>query len=705
MIGNKLLQIVTEQKINPNEDGDWIVCMCMKPSIDMITTMLAIWKCGAGYLPIDEAFPDTRIHDILDEAQPLMVIIDSESENSSTFSEVPVYRFGDLVETSEDLSALNLPDGKTLTKGEKNMAMFMYTSGSTGAPKCVRIQHMTAQHRLEWQWFEYPFEDSEICVFKSPFIFIDHFGEIWNPLLSGKTVVIVPNEATRNPEKLVPILEKYKIQRLIAVPSLIQSILAYLTMVFETRDNLKLPQLKLWINSGEELRMSLANEFFDCFAESPRILATWYGATETMGDVITYKIESREQLMSYDRIPIGKPTHNTRVYILDENKKPLKEGELGEIYISGAVILGDGYINGHDMDTFMRNNLSLILTYWYLCRIGDYGMIKDDLVFFYGRRDKQIKVHGHRVEINEVENIINKLHFLERAVVQVHHRGEADQKVVAFIKLKGGFAFRTIKEIEEDMHAKMPSYMIPQVILINQFRYLQSGKVDAQALMRGYRSQIEGNVDPSTEIQIEISDIPEELQEKATNVFKIIGEAIGSYLHDKVSSESKFEEIGGNSINTILCVNKLREANYGISISDFINASSIGEILDKIEPVSSESKNELEAPDDMDISVEPLTMDRKEECIAIIGTAFLEKGDLDQLLPGLMLDHFVSYLSPMWEYFVVNELSFMVINRSKRIVGVSLNFELGNEPRLMPPKASPLESIIEYLGFVENEIV
>lgn len=355
-MANIIIETVRSQKLKPNQDGDFIVSVCMRPSDNLIFVLLSIWKAGAAYLPIDVKFPKNRIEHILSESKAVMVIYDDSYQNSKFFSSSHAIKFSDLRKESEKMSAINIPDQLTLTEGNPDsMALMLYTSGSTGIPKGVRLRHHTVQHRIEWQKAAFPFTETETyCVFKTAMIFVDHIGEVWTPLFCGKTLVVVPKEVVKDPERFVPILQDYKIERLIAVPTLLRSILIFLTMLENNRNRYILSSLRLWMSSGEPLTVQLAQEFFNYYIDGHHTLANFYGCTEVTADVCVYELKSKRQMSTLDRIPLGSPVHNTNIYLLDDEMNIVDEGDIGELCVTG-VMVSDGYINKRDQHVIVPN--------------------------------------------------------------------------------------------------------------------------------------------------------------------------------------------------------------------------------------------------------------------------------------------------------------------------------------------------------------
>jgi non-ribosomal peptide synthetase component F len=324
----------------------------MKPSDNLVSTLLSIWKSGAAYLPLDVSFPRNRIEEIVKESKPILVIYDEAYETPDFFSSVPSMTFEAIKKDSLEMEKTNLSDEIALSKS--NSAIVLYTSGSTGKPKGVRLSHQKVNHRNQWQMRVYPFTDTEkCCIFKTSLIFVDHIGEIWCPLFSARTLIVVPKKVVKNPEQLVAVLEEYKIERLLGVPTLLRSVLLYLNMLETNQSKQLLSHLKMWISSGEKLPLNLCHEFFDYFGEDGNVLVNFYGCTELTSDAATYDLRSRKQLEKLESIPIGFAVQNSKIYVMNEKMKPVNEGEIGEIFVAG-VIVSDGYIAGR-LGAFMNN--------------------------------------------------------------------------------------------------------------------------------------------------------------------------------------------------------------------------------------------------------------------------------------------------------------------------------------------------------------
>lgn len=193
---------------------DFIIGVCMDHSINMMATILGIWKAGAAYMPIEKNSPIDRLSFTVTEAKPMLVIYDDDYETHALrFGEAPKISFEKLESASQAEPIENIPTERTFTLGESDLAMICYTSGSTGYPRGAKLTHSNFYNRLDWQWETFPYSKTEkYTIFKTPFSFLDSMAEMWAPLLKSIVLVIIPSVAVKNPEVFVSVLEKYKVR-------------------------------------------------------------------------------------------------------------------------------------------------------------------------------------------------------------------------------------------------------------------------------------------------------------------------------------------------------------------------------------------------------------------------------------------------------------------------------------------------------------
>lgn len=525
----------------PNADGDYLIGVCMRPSIELIVTTLSVLKTGAAYVPINAAHRDQVKH-ILDESTPMIVICDDSAIESGLFDDFgTALRYRDLVDASRTLHTDNIPNDRCFECGHADIALVLYTSGSTGMPKGVRIPHSACLNRIFWQFQAFPYAATEtIGVFKTVFSFIDAASEIWGPLLSGRSLLVLPNTVTRDPSALVPLLEEYDLHRLVLVPSLLRSILTYLNLVGRTAERLK--NLRLFVCSGEMLSKQLVDDFFSYFADGTHTLCNFYGSTEVMGDVTYFICDGENQL-----IPIGKPINNTNCYIFAtatdmEMMQLAALDETGELCISGEN-LARGYVNGRDNDRFCSNRFAKDAEHKRLYRTGDFARIgADNLLYYEGRADNQVKIRGHRVDLSQIEMQLSRIENVRDAVVLAVPIKPDQQKIVASVIVDHDRRL-TAADIEYILRTQLADYMIPEVVVVNDIPLLPNGKVDRQLLLKRYQT-----LDDNKRTSIDYAHVITADLEKARALFETIAATTVHFSNRTICCDSQFYEIGGDSL-------------------------------------------------------------------------------------------------------------------------------------------------------------
>ncbi|XP_059470894.1 beta-alanyl-bioamine nonribosomal peptide synthetase ebony [Neocloeon triangulifer] len=702
-LSSRLARVLLNQlhrlKAEPNADGDFIVGVSLSPGAPLVATLLAVWKMGAAYMPVEPSVPIQRAAHILADSKPLFVV--GETRALTEYANVLLYQ--DLLNLSQEQVANAIPDTECVpcATNKEPLAAVLYTSGSTGAPKGVRLSHRAVLNRLQWQWRVFPFaEDEQSCVFKTALSFVDSVGEMFAPLLQGRALVTVPRCTVGNPEKLAEVLALHQVRRLVLVPSLLRALL----LVARERPKL-LNGLRLWVCSGEELHLELARDFFSAFPSGSH-LANFYGSTEVMGDVTYFLFRDPNDVewvkQSEARVPIGIPVENTIIYLLDKQFRPVLAGEQGEVFVAGLNV-ANGYVNNRDPTKFVPNPFATDhAVYSTLYHTGDFGRIVKGNLVYEGRADSQIKVRGHRVDLSEIQKAVQAVPGLDKVIVLCYQPGRPEQAVLAFVTMAAGSCMST-QQIEASLQRSLASYMMPQIIILENFPLLVNGKIDRQLLLRNYEQKQEEN--GSINVLLDLSSCPEHHKEAAQALLETVKSVLGGSLKTNVLTlDANFYQMGGNSLNSVFTVTKLRDQGFNIGISDFIAAANLGEVVEKMGPrkvaLDVEMDKENRFPQ---YTAHMLTPEHKDSVFRMIVESFYQKADIEKWLrPQLQRSDYEMLIQAIWKPVVEKNLSFLVKDKDGRDVGAALNFDVYDEPDV--DIDSRLMIVFEFLESVEVQV-
>ncbi len=362
--------------------------------------MLAILALDACYLSLDTAYPAQRLDFMLHDSGSKLVLCTAEKANGKfAVTSVPV------PEPANDSALARLELNNTFNSP---YMCLVYTSGSTGQPKGVKLRHNSMLNRCQWMWRDFPFKETEVCCHKAPLGFVDSVCEIFSPLCQGIPTVVVSSAQVRDLNGFINILGDKKVSRITLVPTLLAAILETLE-----ESATPLPALQLCCSSGEPLPRLLA-EKFQRLVPGSRLL-NLYGSTEVAADALFY--EATANLPENAIVPIGAPITAARACVLNARRQPLPPGVLGELCI-GGIAVADGYHNRSE-DTaakFITQQGSEGSKNYY--RSGDLAVSDSCGIFHYrGRLDRQLKVRGQRVEPGEVESVLREQSDVTNAVL------------------------------------------------------------------------------------------------------------------------------------------------------------------------------------------------------------------------------------------------------------------------------------------------
>ena len=410
--------------------------------IYMVASFLACSMAGFTYVPIDEYIPSEREEKILRQVNPDF-IIDEKIEN---------------IMKKEHPKAIE----KIYLKDE-DIYYIIFTSGTTGEPKGVKITYRNLKSCMEWL--------EEICEIKQSvvlnqanFSFDLSVADLYLPLLTRSKHYILEKKTLKNYPELFKELARSNIELMVATPSFVD-----LLLIDKSFNKKLMPNLKKILLCGEKLGESTVSKLWERF-ENLEII-NCYGPTECTFAVTWDKVKRNE------KISIGKPKKDVKIFIVDENLREIKENEVGEILITGESV-GRGYLKPEfNKDAFIEfNGEKAYLT-------GDLGYKRKDKFYCLGRKDKQVKYKGYRIEISEIEAALSKLKFIEKAVVIVDYDDTKKvNKIIAFVKEKEE-NMKSSKEIREKLKNYLPYYMIPVIRILEQFPLNVNGKVDEKKLL------------------------------------------------------------------------------------------------------------------------------------------------------------------------------------------------------------------------------
>jgi amino acid adenylation domain-containing protein/non-ribosomal peptide synthase protein (TIGR01720 family) len=539
---NQLAHYLQAQGLTSNN----VVAVGVERSIELIITLLSILKAGCSYVPCDLKLPMDRILFILKDTSSKFLITQKSIEKSSVLlnnfsktndNRINIIDWENLLEVLDKYSRENIVDDLYL----QNVAYVIYTSGSTGQPKGVLGTHHGMINRLIWSWQTFPFTSDDVCCQKTSINFVDHIAEIFSPLLQGIPLVLLSTHAVNELElkAMLNEISKYRITRIVLIPSLLRVILQQ-----GTSEYVKLDTLKYVFCSGEALSYQLKEDFFKAL---PWVnLVNLYGSSEMSADISYYsmfaKNDSNEERATKALVSIGKPIDNTKIYILDQNLKPVPLGARGEIYVAGENI-AMGYLNQASLtlERFVKNPFQTNTTQTanaILYKTGDLGRwLTDGNIDYLGRDDFQIKLRGYRIEAHEIENVLSLYKGIKQSIVMVKEHYllgyyEADntldeQKILTYLQ------------------KKLPEYMIPlQLIHLIKFPLTVSGKIDRGAL---------------PQIKLGNSILYQSPRNELENQLCQIWADLLNLPHEKIGIGDDFFQLGGNSLLAIRLASKINQ--------------------------------------------------------------------------------------------------------------------------------------------------
>ncbi|MNW42082.1 Plipastatin synthase subunit C [compost metagenome] len=458
-----LSQILLQKGIQKNR----CVGLMIPRSFEMIVGILAIWKAGGIYVPISSDLPDARKEIMLNDCAA-SVLLTTQTQTIPNFS-------GEVLFIK--LQELEINKGfepRTEVTESNDIAYIIYTSGSTGVPKGVAVSHESVINRIEFENDVFPLDVQDVVMQKTAISFDVSIYELLCWVSTGSALSLLPPGGEKDPYMIIDTIRLHQVTVIHFVPSMLSSFLNHLE---ENRDGLdQIESLRYVVTSGEELRASHANRFYSLFDNrSKPVLVNKYGPTEATVDVSYYVCTTD---LENEVIPIGKPMPNIQLYVIDRYQRLAPIDALGELYISG-IGLAVGYLNKPELTAQKYVNTD-IFQGKRLYKTGDLVRWRaDGNIDYYGRMDRQVKVRGFRIELNEIEANLLSIQGVYEAHVLYQENIEKDQELFAFY-----VGVCSSDDIRKALLRCSPSYMVPRYIVqLDAMPYRSNGKVDSNKLL------------------------------------------------------------------------------------------------------------------------------------------------------------------------------------------------------------------------------
>ena len=539
---NRLARYLKRLGVGP----EVLVGISVNRSEEMVVGLLGILKAGGAYLPLDPAYPESRVEFMLIDAKAAITVTTSD-----LLSRLPKLE-GCTICLDIESEAISREDGANLDENvaPENLAYVIYTSGSTGRPKGVQIPHRAILNLLTAMCLEPGMKCTDVLLAVTTLSFDIANLEIFLPLAVGARVVVASREAAMDGHQLKALLES-------SGGTVMQATPATWRMLLEAgwKSNREFKVLC----GGEGLPLDLARDLLK------RSGSLWnlYGPTETTVWSMAGEVSAKDK-----SITIGRPIANTQVYLLNKEGLPVPVGATGELYIGGDG-MARGYLGWPDLTAqrFVANPFEAGTR---LYRTGDLARCSSDgRLECLGRIDRQVKLRGYRIEIGEIETVLREHSAVRHAVAMVREDIPGDQRLVAYLVLRSGWTEGT-GQILTHLRGRLPQYMIPSfVIPLEALPLTSNGKIDYRALPKVSGIELNspvGYVAPRDQTERELTKIWEDL------------------LHvRRIGIKDNFFDLGGHSLLAIRLISLVeKELGKSFSLANIFRSPTIEGLAEEL---------------------------------------------------------------------------------------------------------------------------
>ncbi|MCC3770527.1 amino acid adenylation domain-containing protein, partial [Streptomyces sp. UNOC14_S4] len=560
---NQLARALRAEGVRPDDR----VAVLMRRAPRTLVALLGVLKSGGAYVPVDPGYPAERIEFLLRDSRAKVVLVADDSPEPAVADDVRVLRVDDL---------LHGPDGPLEpAAAPHDLAYVIYTSGSTGKPKGAMVEHHSVINRLAWMQSRYPVGEGDVLLQKTPISFDVSVWELFWWAIEGASLALLPVGGEKDPRVLLRTLAQQRVTTMHFVPSMLGPFLDLLDERPELRA--EAASLRQVFCSGEALPAARVEQFGRIFGPGGPKLVNLYGPTEATVDVSYYDCPTDGGPVG--RVPIGRPVHNTRLYVLDAHDGLQPVGVPGELCI-GGVQVARGYLERPEL-TAEKFIADPFVPGGRLYRTGDLARwLADGTVEYLGRIDGQVKIRGNRVELGEVQHHLARVDGVRDAVVVDRVTPRRGTHLVGYY-----VADEPVEpaRFRAELAANLPEFMIPALyVRIDAVPLTPNGKADRRALPAPAADSGQNRTDAAPRT---------ELEQRLAEVWAEVLEAPHVGVHDD------YFALGGDSILALRIRAVAEKRGIRFSLTDLIRQPTVAGLAGLAELAATASQAAADEPE------------------------------------------------------------------------------------------------------------